>query len=184
MGAAVRGMAAGNSEVPVTDDDRCERLGKECVSSVSVRKLTGKRAPNSRSTQIEHLKNKIENLVTLLRNQAPEKSSTHAALDAIGVRAPASSIHSSYCETNAGDSSAGVNGDNAALHASGTTTVSSTKLIDPVLSVSNVSPASKLDIPSSLWPHVEPSSLQAEVGLTKSLIYCRVLVVRLVTPGY
>lgn len=176
MGAAVKGTVAGISKVTVTDGDRCERLGKDCVSSVSVRKLKSRRAPGSRTTQIEHLENKIEDLVTLLRNQTPEKSSIHDALDAIGVRTPATSTHSQYCESVAHDPPAGVDGGNATLYASGIPLVSSTKPIDQALSDLNVFPLSNFDTPSNLRSHVEPSPLQAEVGLTKSLIFCRIFI--------
>ena len=176
MGAAVKGTVAGISKVTVTDDDKCERLGKDCVSSVSVRKLKSRRAPGFRTTQIEHLKNKIEYLVTLLRNQTPEKSSIHDALDAIGVKTSAISIHSQYCENVAHDSSTGIDGGNATLYASGIPLVSSTKPIDQGLSDLNVFPVSKFDTPSNLRSHVEPSPLQAEVGLTKSLIFCRIFI--------
>ncbi|KXX73648.1 Transcriptional regulator WAR1 [Madurella mycetomatis] len=49
------------------DCERCHRLGKECVPSVSVRKRNGKRAHVSRAAQLEA---KLEDLVTLLRHQA------------------------------------------------------------------------------------------------------------------
>ncbi|KAK1754221.1 hypothetical protein QBC47DRAFT_346879 [Echria macrotheca] len=98
----------------------CNRLAKQCVPSVSVRKRTGKRAHVSRAAQLEE---KIEDLVTLLRNQptpssalpqpvppsAPDRavSSTAAPLPnpgptlsiAPGLGTPAPSHHSS----NAGD---------------------------------------------------------------------------------
>ncbi|KAK3991501.1 hypothetical protein QBC44DRAFT_341065 [Cladorrhinum sp. PSN332] len=47
--------------------ERCYRLKKECVPSVSVRKRNGKRAHVSRAAQLEA---KIEDLVTLLQRQA------------------------------------------------------------------------------------------------------------------
>ncbi|KAK4187418.1 hypothetical protein QBC35DRAFT_233924 [Podospora australis] len=50
-----------------TDCERCHRLRKECVPSVSVRKRNGKRAHVSRAAQLEA---KLEDLVTLLRHQA------------------------------------------------------------------------------------------------------------------
>ena len=174
MGAAVRGIMTGISKATVTDGDRCQRLGKDCVSSVSVRKLTSRRAPGSRTTQIEHLEKKIEDLVTLLRNQTPEKSKTHAALDAIGVRTPATRTHSPYCESTAHDHPAGVDSSNATRYPLGMASVSSTQPIDQVPSNSNQFPVSNFDTPSNLRSHVEPSPLQAEVGLTKSLIFYRV----------
>ncbi|KAK3381906.1 hypothetical protein B0H63DRAFT_215775 [Podospora didyma] len=51
----------------VPDCERCHRLGKSCVPSVSVRRRNGKRAHVSRAAQLEE---KIEDLVTLLRTQA------------------------------------------------------------------------------------------------------------------
>ena len=172
VGAAVRGIVASISKATVTNGDRCERLGKNCVSSVSVRKSTSRRARGSRTTQIEHLENKIEDLVTLLRNQTPERSSTHVALDAIGVKTPTTNTHSPYYENVAHDPPAGAVGGNTTLYASGMASVSSTKPIDQVLSVSNVLPVFNFDKPSNLQSHAEPSPLQAEVGLTKSLIFC------------
>ena len=146
----------------MTDRDRCERLGKDCVSSVSVRKLTSRRTPGSRTTQIEHLENKIEDLVALLRNQAPEKTNTQVPLDSIGVRTPATSTHSPYCDSVADDHPAGGDGGNAAIYPSG---MSSARPIDPVLSDPNVFPVSHFEKPSNLRSPVEPSPVQAEVGL-------------------
>ena len=179
MGAAVRGMVTGISKVTVTDGDRCERLGKDCVSSVSIRKLTSRRAPGSRTTQIEHLENKIEDLVTLLRNQIPEKSNTHANLDAIGIRTPATSTNSSYSESVAYDFPAGVDGGNATLYAS-------TKHIDQVLSDADGFPALPLDKPSDVRSPVEPSLLQAEVGLLQQSYPSQNihLVMGPIIPGY
>ncbi|KAK0671921.1 hypothetical protein QBC41DRAFT_353834 [Cercophora samala] len=50
-----------------TDCERCHRLRKECVPSVSVRKRNGKRTHVSRAAQLEA---KLEDLVSLLRHQA------------------------------------------------------------------------------------------------------------------
>ncbi|KAL8787768.1 MAG: hypothetical protein Q9195_007637 [Heterodermia aff. obscurata] len=164
--ASVRGIVTDISKVTVTDGDRCERLGKNCVSSASVRKLTSRRAPGSRTAEIEHLEKKIEELVTLLRNQTPEKSSTQIALDAIAVKTPGTSTHSPYCESVAYHPPAGVVDGNATRYPSGMASVSSTKPFDQVLSDSNVFPVSNFDTPSNLRSHVEPSPLQAEESLS------------------
>ncbi|KAK4654465.1 hypothetical protein QC762_403520 [Podospora pseudocomata] len=49
------------------DCERCHRLRKECIPSVSVRKRNGKRTHVSRAAQLEA---KLEDLVSLLRHQA------------------------------------------------------------------------------------------------------------------
>jgi hypothetical protein len=50
---------------------RCYRLKKECTPSVSIRKKNGRRVLNTRTAQLEE---KLDDLVTLLRNQASSGS--------------------------------------------------------------------------------------------------------------
>ena len=157
MAAIAKGIVKYSPRVIVTDSDRCQRLGKECVPSVSVRKLTSRRVPGSRNTQIEHLEEKIEDLVTLLRNQNSEKSNTQNASDSIGIRTPTPSTHSPYSENVRDDSSTGVDSD---------ASVSAIKPSDQVSLETNVFQASHFDKPSILKTSVEPSSLQAEECLS------------------
>ncbi|KAK4099452.1 hypothetical protein N658DRAFT_164545 [Parathielavia hyrcaniae] len=68
------------------DCERCHRLGKECVPSVSVRKRNGKRAHVSRAAQLEA---KLEDLVTLLRHQTTSTEKAPSPGD-MGADGPAS----------------------------------------------------------------------------------------------
>ncbi|KAL2261813.1 hypothetical protein VTK26DRAFT_3256 [Humicola hyalothermophila] len=83
------------------DCERCHRLKKECVPSVSVRKRNGKRAHMSRAAQLEA---KLEDLVTLLRHQtAPADnkgtSPSDAALNGSVSTPPLSCGHSNTSHT-------------------------------------------------------------------------------------
>ncbi|KAK3349577.1 hypothetical protein B0T25DRAFT_246174 [Lasiosphaeria hispida] len=69
----------------VADCERCNRLGKQCVPSVSVRRRNGKRLHVSRAAQLEE---KLEDLVTLLRNQAAP--APNAVPNAVSAAATAS----------------------------------------------------------------------------------------------
>ncbi|KAK4234733.1 hypothetical protein C8A03DRAFT_18416 [Achaetomium macrosporum] len=64
-----------------TDCERCHRLRKECVPSVSVRKRNGRRAHVSRAAQLEA---KLEDLVTLLRHQAATADKAPCPADTAG----------------------------------------------------------------------------------------------------
>ncbi|GAB1316133.1 Transcriptional regulator WAR1 [Madurella fahalii] len=63
------------------DCERCHRLKKECVPSVSTRKRNGKRAHVSRAAQLEA---KLEDLVTLLRHQAGPADKPPSPADTAG----------------------------------------------------------------------------------------------------
>ncbi|KAM7186796.1 hypothetical protein V8F20_011229 [Naviculisporaceae sp. PSN 640] len=54
------------------DCERCHRLSKECIPSVTVRKRNGRRSHVSRAAALE---DKLEDIVTLLRNQNTTMSS-------------------------------------------------------------------------------------------------------------
>ncbi|KAK0707662.1 hypothetical protein B0H67DRAFT_685933 [Lasiosphaeris hirsuta] len=80
----------------VADCERCNRLGKQCVPSVSVRRRNGKRAHVSRAAQLEE---KLEDLVTLLRKQAAPVA--NAVANAVPVTATATATPSTATATTA-----------------------------------------------------------------------------------
>ncbi|KAK5662324.1 hypothetical protein OQA88_8230 [Cercophora sp. LCS_1] len=57
------------------DCERCHRLAKECIASVSVRKRNARRPHVSRAAQLEE---KLDDLFSLLRNQTAPTSTAHA----------------------------------------------------------------------------------------------------------
>lgn len=144
----------------------------ECVPSVSVRRLASRRVPGSRTAQIKHLEDKIEDLATLLRSQTSDKATAHAVPDVVGIRTPAPSTHSLYCESVTDDSAASVDGrgssPNVFVPVPEAGAHSTSKPTDPVVSEINVSPlpASHFDKPSILTSSFEPSALQAEERLS------------------
>ncbi|KAL2147549.1 hypothetical protein VTI28DRAFT_8804 [Corynascus sepedonium] len=80
--------------------ERCHRLRKECVPSVTVRKRNGKRAHMSRTAQLEA---KLEDLVTLLRHQtvpADKASSLGDTGSNVATSTPALSTHSTNSHSN------------------------------------------------------------------------------------
>ncbi|KAK4165643.1 hypothetical protein QBC43DRAFT_315583 [Cladorrhinum sp. PSN259] len=90
-----------------TGCERCYRLKKECIPSVSVRKRNGKRAHVSRAAQLEA---KIEDLVTLLRHQTvPGASDLKASSPSEPI--PGSSIASATPTLSAGHSTTSQSGD-------------------------------------------------------------------------
>ena len=169
-GATVKGMIEPIPEAAVTDTDRCQRLRKECVPSVSVRKLSSRRAPGSRTTQIKYLEEKIEDLVTLLQNQTSEKPDTHAPPDVNGIRTPAPSTHSPYGESVRDDSISGADGGasnpGVFVPTPGIAPLSTSKPSNPVTLETNAFPVSHFDKPSILTSSFEPSPLQAEECLS------------------
>ncbi|KAL2022475.1 hypothetical protein VTK56DRAFT_5304 [Thermocarpiscus australiensis] len=87
-----------------TGCERCHRLKKECIPSVSVRKRNGRRTQVSRAAQLEA---KLEDLVTLLRRQtAPtDKALSPAGNDTAGeVSAITPTISTLSNSSRAGDS--------------------------------------------------------------------------------
>ncbi|KAK3903975.1 transcriptional regulator WAR1 [Staphylotrichum tortipilum] len=85
-----------------TDCERCHRLSKQCVPSVSVRKRNAKRAHVSRAAQLEA---KLEDLVTLLRHQTvpgvDKPISPGATACNASASTPASTVHSATSQSAA-----------------------------------------------------------------------------------
>ena len=140
------------------------------MPSVSVRKLTSRRAPGSRTTQIEHLEGKIEDLITLLRNQTFDKPNNHTVPDNIGLRTPTPSTHSPYYENVNDESPAGTGVESSASNSNafvpGVAPVTASKPNDHVASSTNVYNVSHFDKPSILKSAAEPNPLQAEESLS------------------
>ncbi|KAL2265989.1 hypothetical protein VTJ83DRAFT_5341 [Remersonia thermophila] len=82
------------------DCERCHRLKKECIPSVSIRKRNGKKTHVSRTAQLEA---KLEDLVSLLRHRTgpvPEGTPSHdASLATTGPTTPAWSTQSSTTQS-------------------------------------------------------------------------------------
>ncbi|OTA98461.1 hypothetical protein M426DRAFT_325964 [Hypoxylon sp. CI-4A] len=68
-----------------TTCERCQRLGKECVPSVSVRKRAARRPASERTA---HLEEKLDDLVSILRAQAAGNPAT--GVGATSYRSPSS----------------------------------------------------------------------------------------------
>jgi len=82
---------------------RCHRLNKECSPSVSARRRSNKRQASSRTAQLEE---KLEDLVTMLRNQnaiKPASSSQSNHNGAPGIPTPSSNSLSDASPIGNGD---------------------------------------------------------------------------------
>lgn len=147
-------MASGINLDTMTNNHRCHRLKKECVPSSSVRKLANRRAVGSRGAHVKHLEDKIEELVTLLRNQRSDESNANTIPHGIGILTPASSIQSLHSRS-ATDEASGV--DNGS---------SRSPSISKPTDGPNGLQVSHFDQPSLITSPFEPNPSQAEECLS------------------